>query len=150
MIYCKVADLSKYSSISKNIKTAIDFIQSHDLNSLPLGKTIVDGENVFINKSEAETKLAELQRYEAHHKYIDIQIDLAGDEKLYVTNYNNICVQEYIAHDDYELYDFSEPDVVVNLNKEFCAIIFSNEIHLPCIKNTTDAVTKCVVKVSDN
>ena len=39
-----------YKGIAKNIDTAINYIETHDLMALPKGKTIVDGDNVFINR----------------------------------------------------------------------------------------------------
>ena len=89
MIYCKLSDLGLYKNYSENMKEAIEFIQKNDLNTLPLGKTIVNGEKVFINKMESKTQDYAALKYEAHHKYIDIQIDLDGDEKLLITNVNN-------------------------------------------------------------
>ena len=91
MIYCKVSDLEKYSSYSENMRRAIDYVMTHDLSVLPMGKTVIDGEKIFINKSNPETKEADLQQYEVHHRYIDIQIDIEGDEKFYIKNEDLIC-----------------------------------------------------------
>ena len=52
MIYDKMSNLKLYKGMNKNLDTAIDFITSHDLNTLPLGRTIVDQDNVFINVME--------------------------------------------------------------------------------------------------
>ncbi len=149
MIYCRINDLQKYSSYSKNMEKAIKYILTHDLNHLPFGKTNIDGERIFINKSKCETKLPEYQRYESHRQYIDIQIDFDGDECIYLNNGNCNCVETYKQEEDFALYSFSKPDVILNLNKNYCAIIFPEEIHMPCVRNTTDFVIKCVVKVLD-
>ena len=50
MIVGKLTDLYRYTGISKNIDTAINYIKTHDLLALPKGKTIVDGDNVYINR----------------------------------------------------------------------------------------------------
>ena len=50
MIIGKLSDLYRYKGIAKNIDTAINFIETHNLLDLPKGKTIVDGDNVFINR----------------------------------------------------------------------------------------------------
>lgn len=147
MIYCKISDLSKYSYYSLNMKKAIEYILSQDLKALPLGKTIIEGEAIYLNKTNAKTMLAELLNYEVHRKYIDIQIDLDGDELIYIKNDSCEIKQEYITNGDYALYNFCEPNLKFNLNKEMCAIIFPNEMHIPCIKCTSEKVLKCVVKV---
>lgn len=150
MIYCKVSDLQNYSSYSKNMKRAIDYVMTHNLYDLPMGKTSIDGDNIFINKSNPETKNADLQQYEVHHRYIDIQIDIEGDEKLYIINENLICTHDYDVKDDCALYKTTVPDVIVNLNQVYCIICFPNEVHMPCVRNTTDNVLKCVVKILNN
>ena len=48
MIYDKLSNLKAYLGFCKNLDTALNYLASHDLNSLPMGKTVVDGENVFL------------------------------------------------------------------------------------------------------
>ena len=150
MIYCKISELSRYISCSTNMKKAIEFIMTHDLNALPLGKTIIDGDKVFINKSKTETKKPNELKYESHRNYIDIQIDLDGNEKIYINNGTCDCIASYKESDDYALYNYCEPDLSIKLNKNFCAIIFPNEIHMPCVKDKARTLIKCVIKVLDS
>ena len=49
MVYDTLENLSQYTGMFDHLDTAIEFIQNHDLNDLPLGKTEIDGENVFVN-----------------------------------------------------------------------------------------------------
>lgn len=150
MIYCKLSDLNSYKNYSENLKEAIDFIQKNDLKTLPFGKTVVNGEKIFINKMESKTQNYENLKYEVHHKYIDIQIDLDGDEKLLIINKSEDCVNSFDKEGDYALYASSEPDSICKMNTDYCAICFPYEIHMPCVKNTADIVIKCVVKVLDD
>lgn len=147
MIYCKVSDLRNYISYSKNMEKAINFLFSNDLKKLPMGKTVIDGEKIYINKSEVDTKSAEEQKYEVHRKYIDIQLDINGDELIYFKNNDSECVQDYREDEDYALYKFCKPEASLTLNEKFCVVIFSNEKHMPCIKNKSKTVKKCVIKV---
>ena len=149
MIYCKISELSRYIFFSKNMKKAIEFIMAHDLNALPFGKTVIDGEKVFINKSKIVTKKPDELKYESHRNYIDIQIDLDGNETVYINNGSCDCIENYKEADDYTLYSYCAPDLTVKLNKNFCMIIFPNEIHLPCVKDKANSLIKCVVKVLD-
>lgn len=149
MIYCKISELPRYISCSTNMKKAIEFIMTHDLNELPFGKTIIDGDKIFINKSRVESKTSEFLKYESHKKYIDIQIDLEGDETVFMNNGTCDCIVPYKEADDYALYNYYVPDLTVNLNKNYCLIIFPGEIHMPCIKNKAKSLIKCVLKVLD-
>lgn len=150
MIYCKISELPRYISYSVNMKKAIEFIMTHDLNELAFGKTIIDGDKIFINKSRVESKTSDLLKYESHKKYIDIQMDLEGDETVFINNGTCDCIEPYKEADDYSLYSYCKPDLAVNLNKNYCAIFFPNEVHMPCIKNKTNSLIKCVVKVLED
>ena len=149
MIYCKISELPRYISCSANMKKAIEFIMTNDLNALPFGKTIIDENRVFINKSKIVTKKPDELKYESHKNYIDIQIDLDGNEIIYINNGTCGCIETYKESEDYALYSYCEPDLSVKLNKNFCAIIFPNEIHMPCVKGKVSSLIKCVVKVLD-
>ena len=65
-----MSNLKLYKGMNKNLDTAIDFITSHDLNTLPLGRTIVDQDNVFINVMETSAASVEERQYEFHKNYM--------------------------------------------------------------------------------
>ena len=58
MICDALEHLDRYCGLHRNLDTAIDYLTAyhvaHDLSDLPLGRTEVDGENVFINVMEAD------------------------------------------------------------------------------------------------
>lgn len=56
MIYDKLSNITLYKGLSKNLDTAIQFISTHDLNELPLGKTTIDGDRVYINVMETKAQ----------------------------------------------------------------------------------------------
>ncbi len=82
MIYDKMSNLKLYKGMNKNLDTAIDFIVSHDLNELPIGKTVIDQDNVFINVMETSAAPVGERQYEFHKNYMDIQMDLIGIERI--------------------------------------------------------------------
>ena len=51
-------------------------VLNNDLLALPKGKTIVDGDNVFINRDTYVAKPLEECFYENHENYMDLQIVL--------------------------------------------------------------------------
>ena len=83
MICDALEHLNRYRGLHRNLDTAIDYLTAyhvaHDLSDLPLGRTEVDGENVFINVMEADLS-PDSTRLEYHKKYADLQIDLTGGE----------------------------------------------------------------------
>ena len=75
MICDALEHLNRYRGLHRNLDTAIDYLTAyhvaHDLYDLPLGRTEVDGENVFINVMEADLS-PDSTRLEYHKKYADL------------------------------------------------------------------------------
>lgn len=147
MIYDKMSNLKLYKGMNRNLDTAIDFIISHDLNSLPVGKTVVDQDNVFINIMETSAAPVEERQYEFHKNYMDIQMDLTGIERV---DTGDSAKAEYISYND-------ESDVgnAVTTNLGSCLIGTENfiicmagEPHKPNIAADDDLfLKKAVCKV---
>ena len=148
MILTQLSDLKKYSEYL-NIEK-IDFNNLFNyLSSLPMGKTLIDEERIFINKFEIETKDEFEQTFEVHKKYIDIHIILFGNEKNFVSYTTDSIIKEYDTENDYSLIDSKTAVTEVNLTKDLCVIYFPGENHKTSVKLHTDKVLKCVIKVLD-
>ena len=80
MITDTLQNLPRYRGLHKNLDIAIDWLQNHDLNALPNGRTEVAGAAVFINVMDADLRQAEGASFEFHRRYADLQIDLTGGE----------------------------------------------------------------------
>ncbi|MDE5910564.1 MAG: YhcH/YjgK/YiaL family protein [Lachnospiraceae bacterium] len=144
MIYDKISNLKLYKGMNKNLDTAIDFITSHDLNKLPLGKTVVDQDMVFINVMETVADSIEERQYEFHKYYMDIQMDLVGTERIDTGDCNGA---KYISYNE-------EGDVgnVITADLGGCLIGSENfiicmagEPHKPNIAVSDDRFLKKVV-----
>ena len=53
-----------YKGLHPNLDTAIDWLNSHTLDALENGRTIIDGENVFVNVMDADLRDAEGAAFE--------------------------------------------------------------------------------------
>ena len=71
-----------YKGLHPNLDKAIDWLNSHTLDALENGKTIIDGENVFVNVMDADLRDADGAAFEYHRRYADLQIDLTGAEHV--------------------------------------------------------------------
>ena len=80
MVTDSLQNLEQYRGLHKNMDTVIDFLKKCDLTALPDGKTVIDGEQVFVNVMEADLREAEGAEYEYHKRYADLQIDISGSE----------------------------------------------------------------------
>lgn len=147
MIYDELVNIKKYRGISKNLDTAIRFITNTELSSLPLGRTEIDNDRVFINVMLAEGAERENLHYEAHHNYIDIQIDIEGTEWVDM-GYGRIKL--VTAYDEQRDISFHEAEhfVPCRLGKDMFIICMNYEPHKPGIVLPGEKLKKkCVIKV---
>lgn len=147
MIYDKMSNMKRYKGIHKNLDTAIDFITSHDLNKLPFGKTVIDGDNVFINVMETSAFPIEERQYEFHKNHMDIQMDLEGTERVDTGDCADAQYTNYQEEGD--VGNVTAPDLGACLiGKENFIICMPGEPHKPNIAVSGERfLKKAVCKV---
>lgn len=147
MIFDKLTNIAVYKGMNPNLDTAIDFLLSHDLESLPLGRTEIDGDNVFLNKMEANAAPAHTKQFEAHKKYLDVQIDLSGIERIDTGERIPLDSFDFDEEKDFGLTDCTTFASCI-LGPGNFAVCMAEELHKPGIAVTEDtALVKCVLKV---
>jgi len=81
VIVDKLENFARYAHLGRHFETAAAFVKAHDLAALPLGRTEVDGDHVFINVFENVYDRPDMF-WEAHHLYADVQVVLSGSERF--------------------------------------------------------------------
>jgi biofilm protein TabA len=147
MITDTLANSNIYKLLHKNLATAIEFLQTADLKSLPLGKTVIDADNVIVNINEYNTKSPNDCKWEAHKTFADIQMLISGEELIGFAPIETLTITE--TYDQTKDILFLEgKGEYLNMQPGKFAIFFPHDAHQPCVVNkTTLAVRKMVVKV---
>ena len=70
----------KYDYLSDKFKKAFAFLRETDLAALPVGRTEIDGDEVFANVQSYTTMTPEECAFESHLKYFDLQYVAEGEE----------------------------------------------------------------------
>lgn len=147
MIYDKIENAGLYKGLNANLDTALDFIRTHDLNALPLGRTEIDGTNVFLNKMEATATPAEGRPFEVHHIYMDIQIDLQGCEGIETGDAAGFECPDFSEEKDVGFNHCPTVASCVLVPGSF-TVCMAGEPHKPGIAvGENNALVKCVLKV---
>lgn len=147
MIYDLISNIVNYKGISNHLDTAIEFIMKTSLQELPLGRTDIDSDHVFINVMKAETKEEESLDFEIHKKYMDIQIDLIGTEMIQIGIESGCEIQPYIEAKDIGFFK-AEVGASCIMGPERFIICMAGELHKPGIQvGCNTAIKKCVIKV---
>ena len=66
----------------KGLGRPFEYLARTDLAALPLGRTDIAGDDVFVLISEGETRPPEQVKFEAHRRYIGIQFVVRGQEAI--------------------------------------------------------------------
>ena len=147
MIYDTIENARLYKGMNPHLDKAIDFMLTRDLNALPMGRTEIDGSNVFCNKMEASTLPAEEKLFELHRVYMDIQIDLLGSEEVQTGEIRGFSCPVFSAEKDV---GFGDCPAVASctLTPGSFILCLAGEPHKPGILVGDDPhLVKCVLKV---
>lgn len=146
MILDSLKNAASILALNPLFKQAFDFIQNNDLSKMELGKTILDGDKLFISVMENEGKAPEAAKMESHVKYIDIQVVISGSETMGWTAIENCtdALEPYNAEKDLQFFS-TKPTSMVTVNPGEFAIFFPEDGHAPGIGK--GLIKKAVVKV---
>ena len=149
MIYDRIENLSRYIGIHKNLDKAIRFLLETDLNTLPSGRTDIDGDAVYVNIMYAEARPASDLRYERHEHHLDIQLDLSGTEAILTGDGGRSLVTESSNPDTDFAFVSCDSLASCTIGPGRFIICMAGEPHMPGVQVTSDtALKKCVVKIS--
>ena len=146
MILDSLKNAASTLALNPLFKQAFEFIQKNDLSKMELGKTILDGDKLFISVMEIDGKLPEAAKMESHVKYIDIQVVLSGVETMGWTAIEHCteAIEPYNAEKDLQFFA-DKPSTLITVHPGEFAIFFPEDGHAPGIGN--GLIKKAVVEV---
>lgn len=145
MVIDRLENIEKYASLNPLFAQAIDFLKSHDLNALEIGKTELS-KDLLVNVAQTKPKAKEDAKLETHRDFIDIQIPLSGTEVMGYTAAAD-CVPADAPYNEEKDITFFEglAESYMAVKPGMFAIFFPQDGHAPGI--TPDGVKKVIVKV---
>ncbi len=134
MILDSLENAGLYESLHPRFKQAFDFLRKTDLAALPLGKTEIDGSNLFMNVVEITGRSAEVVRVETHNRFIDIQIPVGASETMGWIAGNKLkeVADPYNTERDITFFADKASNLLLVQSLEF-AIFFPEDGHQPGI-----------------
>lgn len=144
MVLDTLNNMGLYEKFGDDFKLVSDYLKKTDLKSLEEGKYTLEN-GVYFMVQRYCTKPVEQGKWEAHRKYIDIQLILEGCEAM---GYAPIEATKELAPYDEEK-DFhhlqGEGCLLQGPAGSFC-IFFPDDAHMPGI-NGSGEIRKIVVKI---
>jgi biofilm protein TabA len=128
---------------------AIAFLNTTNLDTLSVGKHLIDDENVFVAVSEGPTKEYDKTGWESHRTYLDIHLMMVGKERIGMMDTTSAEVTNpYDATKDVANY---HPNIKGNYyvaDTNTLLIFFPQDAHRPSIHvDGFDKVKKLVIKI---
>ncbi|MFT3979598.1 MAG: YhcH/YjgK/YiaL family protein [Ferruginibacter sp.] len=135
----------------KSWEAAFKFIRESDFNSMQPGRYELSDDGTYANIADYQTRVS--SRFEAHRKFIDIQMVSKGKEYVFITPVQHEEAQQLKPYDETQDIEFFKKDSYIRrlLSPENFMIFFPSDAHQPCMMvDTVGAVRKIVIKVPYN
>ena len=147
MIITDFEDIKRYYKMSRAFEICAEFAKNNDLVNYENGSyPVADGIKVNINDFEC----SDTPKYEGHRKMADIQLDLTGNEKCFVSNIKNGKTEvPYSEEKDVEWFSVAPEPLFAEIlmNRETLVILFPEDIHSPTMYDGCKTVKKAIFKI---
>lgn len=141
-----IEHLEQYEALNPLFGNVVEFLQTHDLEALPLGKIVICGEDLYVNIVETQPKSKEEALVETHRRMIDIQIPISGVETHGYAPLSALEEAEYQPQDDITFHTRPAHNFFTVLPGQF-VIYFPQDGHAPAI--TPSVLRKAIFKVKN-
>jgi biofilm protein TabA len=148
MIYDTFEHIALYSHPGTRLHRAL--VYAMDVSrSVADGRTEIDGDRLYASVSTYDTGSREERRFEAHKKYIDVQVVLEGEESIDVALESDLPILE--AYDEKKEVMFLKPPqefASLVMKPGRFAVFYPQDVHRPgCSLRDKRRIRKIVVKV---
>ena len=116
----------------------------------PVGRQVLEGENIYAIVQRYTTKPMAQARFEAHRRYADVQFIVTGREKVLWAPLESLrdVAEPYSTEKDITFFDMVPEPVSVDLRAGQFAVFFPEDGHAPGLEWASPGdVLKVVVKV---
>lgn|SRR5574344_1235287 len=145
MVIDTLDNLYKYESLNPLFHTVVEYLKNNDLSKAECGKTLLKGEDLFINLTTAKGKSPEDAVLETHKRMIDIQVPISCAETYGYTPLCQLPDVEYNEANDITKYE-GVAQSYVTAEPGMFAIFFPQDGHAPCI-STEKEIKKAIFKI---
>lgn len=147
MITDRLANAALYGSLSPRIAAALDYVQTTEFTELADGRYDIDGDHIFALVQRYASKPLDQGRWEAHRKYIDLQVVLSGVEQIGYVSIDQLAAEPYDADKDLTWLSGTAGQWITVPAGHFM-LLWPGDAHMPGIAaGASTDVLKVVVKI---
>ena len=146
MIIDTIENLGKYTTLNPFFADAVEFLKSHNLQTMEDGKYPIKDKDLFMNLQVAKQRTKDTAVLETHIEMIDIQIPISCAETFGYTPLCDLPAFEYNAEKDITKYGDTKAQTYVTVKPGQFVIFFPQDGHAPCITSQAE-IKKAIFKV---
>ena len=146
MIIDTLDNLGKFVALNPLFADVVEFLKTHDLRTMEVGKYPIKDKDLFLNLSLTKQRTKETAFLETHIDMIDIQVPITCAETFGYSPLCDLPAFEYNAEKDITKYGDTKPQTYVTVNPGQFAIFFPQDGHAPCIIEEEE-IKKAIFKV---
>ena len=146
MIIDTLDNLGKYTALNPLFADVVEFLKTHDLQTMEAGKYPIKDKDLFLNLSLTKQRTKETAFLETHIDMIDIQVPITCAETFGYSPLCDLPAFEYNAEKDITKYGDTKPQTYVTVAPGQFAIFFPQDGHAPCIIEEEE-IKKAIFKV---
>ena len=148
MIYDSISNIGAYKGLSENFDRAIDFLTGFDEAAWPVGRHEISGDDVYFIIQNNALIPRESTKFEAHEKYIDIQLALTDGEEIGYAPADTLEWTDFRPENDVKFTALNAGGLPLPMKQGMFAVFFPNDGHAPLRKagEITES-RKVVVKI---
>lgn len=148
MVTDRLANAHLYRSLSTRIAAALDYVQATDFSQVADGRYVLDGDRLFALVQRYDARPMAQGRWEAHRKYIDLQVVVSGREQIGYVSIDQLTAEPYDADKDL-LWLSGTAGQWFTLPSGHFTLLWPGDAHMPGIEADAPAhVLKVVVKIA--
>ncbi len=122
-------------------------MNDNDLNTIHTGKHTIDGDALYVNILQYETKDETDCIWEAHRQYLDLHYIISGQEIIEISDIRNMSIGKYEEDKDY-VHINGDYDVKLIYKSGSLLLLNTEDAHKTAVKvNESDWVKKAVFKI---
>jgi len=151
MILCEIKEAGRYAVLSNALAKAIDWLQAYNPEDFEKGVIhlgIPEGYSaeIIVKCDEPTLKTRQEARFEAHRRFIDIQVPLLGPEMMGWAPIDKVCdrLTPYNEEKDVEFFGDTAHSII-DVKVGQMAVFFPEDAHAPNIG--TGSHRKLCIKV---
>lgn len=148
MVTDRLTNADLYRPLSPRIAAALDYVRTTNFTAIADGRHDIEGDHMFALVQRYPSKPLAEGRWEAHRKYIDLQVVLSGVEQIGYVSIDQLTAEPYDADRDLTWLSGTAGQWITVPAGHFM-LLWPGDAHMPGVQvGSSTAVLKVVVKIA--